>query len=388
MLNLTELKRKEDIHTYSYSVSKGTDKTSDVKAAGIKGKIKNQDTEQTNQSFKSCMNNAASTADKTSKSDYTQVQWDAQRKKNNAIAKLQIIDGDVAALERVAPNASEDVKSAWMDAARETGFNGLGYGTDGDSSQATSLYAEMKTSAKMTDNNISGVQDILGGTVDSAIDAISSAKYDRINSKASGTINVNAEKEIKFYDSLLQKLNGLKDGSYLPDFSSVFDRMNKIHDEIFPFADNGNAVEKEVPQNYYASAFFHETTTTAPDGESYELKARYPENYDPVNPVIEVYVKGKDERLFVVKVNDVNPQNASQTELYGLFSYAEDDRNVPRNIDPESADIYYSSLDRKYDKMKEEAGTEPEEIKMVNSFKSMDNLSYWDRKELLESINF
>ncbi|WP_026510019.1 hypothetical protein [Butyrivibrio sp. LC3010] len=373
MLNLTELKHGQDIYTNKY------------KAVNAKiNDLKNTRTD----NFAICFNNAANTAQKTSQSDYSKAEWEAQRKKNTAIGKLQRIDGDVAALERVAPNASEAVKSAWIDAARETGYNGLGYVDGNKESVATSLYGEMKESAKMTDNNISGVQDILGGTVDSAIDAINVAKYERNNSEITSANKAYVSKENAFYDSFLQKLNGLKDGSYVPGSSSTFDRMNKNNQDMFPQDDSTVSEKSDVPQNYYGSAFFHETTTVSENGEEHDLKAKYPDDYDPVNPVVEVYVTGNgQESLYKVNVNEVDPESASKTELYGLFAYVEDDRNVPRNIDPYSSDIYYSRLDGKIEKLKEESLVGQDESQMAGGFRTMDNLSYWDRRELIESVN-
>ncbi|WP_051205983.1 hypothetical protein [Butyrivibrio sp. FC2001] len=417
MLELSKVKQVQNIGTYNYNSSNsaskakaGTTSTNGTnittsKVSGAKEVTKTQKTNvpaKTNkaqssankpktQSFQAHLNNAAATPQLTSNSDYTAEEWDAQRKKNSAISKLQKTDADVAALERVAPNASEEVKSAWMDASEETGTNGLGYDEDPSKNTATRLYAEINNSAKMTDNSVSGVQDILGGTVDSAIDAVSSAKQDRVN--MTGDDSDTADKEVEFYDELLENLNGIKDGTYEPSDKSTFDRMNKNNMAIFPVDDSPSASAMDIPDRYSENYFFHSTTSSDENGVEFELKAKYPADYDPTNPKIEVYSSydGK-ENLYEVDVNSVNPETASQTELYGLFAYVEDDKNIPRTIDPNSSDLYYSALDRKLEVIHQDdsknvnSNNDTELAATMNTFRTMDNLSYWDKKELLESV--
>ncbi|WP_408070885.1 hypothetical protein [Butyrivibrio sp. JL13D10] len=352
-------------------------------------------------------NNAAPTPEKKSQSDYTDAEWDAQRKKNIAISKLQQTDSDIAALERVAPGASEEVKKAWVDASRKTGYNGLGYNNDISQNSATRLYAEMTASTKMTDNSAAGVQDILGGTVQSAIDAVLSAKHDLTLSENSSDLNSN--KELAFYDAFLDKLNGLQDGTYVPSDISIFDQMHKSNIDVLPngsddsqmqpelLVSTGNAAnETEIPEGYLGSAFFHRTTSSDVNGISFDLYAKYPEGYDPQNPKVEVYTNYLgEEKLYEVSINDVNPETATQTELYGLFAYIEDDKNIPRNIDPASSDLYYSALDRKLEILHQSSSAQDDTDSdqetyiagNINAFRPMDNLSYWDKKELLESIH-
>ena len=370
MMELTGIKEQNGIYTYSYKVDP-------PKNAGKAG------SGQQEQSFAECFNNAANIEQKTSKSDYTQAEWDAQRAKNNAIGKLQKVDPDVAALERVAPNASEEVKSAWIDAAKETGYNGMGYGGSG----ATRLFADLAESARMTDNSIAGVQDLLGGTVESAIDAISSASYDRAHIDSDSADPENLRKEQEFYDSFLEKLNGLKDRSYIPSDESTFERLNKGNLEVLPGDGVEGAEALEVSDNYGQGYFFHKTTAMDADGNRFELSARYPGDYDKTDPSVEVYVLYKgQESLYKVDVGSGDPDSASQTELYGLFAYIEDDKNVPRNIDPDSSDIYYSGLDKKYEKIRSEGVTETDTEEMLTGFKSMDTLSYWEKKDLRKSL--
>ena len=378
MVELTGIGEQNGIYTYSYKITPGKTPVNNS-AKTTSG------TDKADQTFAQMFNSAAATAsntaDKTSKSEYSQNELEAQRAKNNAIGKLQRLDADVAALERVAPNASEEVKRAWLDASSETGYNGMGYGGD-----ATRLFVELSTSARMTDNSVAGVQDLFGATVDSAIDAVSTASYDRAHMDANGVSPENIEKEQEFYSSLLGKLEGLKDGSYIPSEQSTFDRMNKVNPEVLP-QESQIAVPMDISDGYDQGFFFHKTTSTDASGNTFELMAKYPDDYDMANPKVDVFVRyNGEESLYRVDINSVKPETASQTELYGLFSYIEDDKNVPRNIDPESSDIYYSGLDRKLERIKNEGYTDSNIQEMVESFKSMDTLSYWDKKELKNSF--
>lgn len=386
MMELTGISEQNGIFTYSYKVTGQTvPESNKSRATG---------TDETDQGFSDIFKSvaessgsagkmAAIAASKTSQSEYSQEETDAQRAKNNAIGKLQKLDGDVAALERVGPNAPEEVKSAWLDAASETGYNGMGYGGGG----ATRLFADLAESARMTDNSLSGVQDLLGGTVDSAIDAISSASYDRAHMDLGGTDPENARKEQAFYDSYLEKLEGLKDGSYIPSDVSIFERVNKDNLEVLPQDESQSAIPLEITEGYEQGVFFHKTIVTDDQGNGFELMAKYPEDYDMANPTVNVFVRyNGQESLYKIDINSVKPETASQTELYGLFSYIEDDKNVPRNIDPESSDIYYSGLDRKLELIKGERDDGANVEEMVNGFKSIDTLSYWDKKELKNSL--
>ncbi len=364
MVELTGIKKSGGIYTYSYRVDPP----------------KNAANADEGESFAACLNNAANIADKASKSEYSKEELEAQKVKNQAIGKLQKLDPDVAALERVAPNASEEVKGAWLDAAKEAGCNGLGYGSTG----ATRLCADLAESTRMTDNSAAGVQDLLGGTVESAIDAISAANYDREHIDSGTADPTGIEKEKAFYAAFLDKLNGLLDGSYAPSEASTFERMNKNNEEVLPGDGEGAAVPLEVGENYGERAAFHRTTGADAEGITFEVSARYPEDYDKTNSSIEVLVKYKGkENLYRVDVMSVEPEKASQAELYGLFAYIEDDKNVPRSIDPDSSDIYYSALDRKLEKIRNAANEQNDAMEMVKSFNSMDNLSYWDKKDLM-----
>lgn len=77
-------------------------------------------------------------------------------------------DYDEKAFASVGANAPEEVKQAWMEAAKETGVNGLGIFGNG---MLTHLSKMMVQRAENWMNGIGETNDILGNTVQSAIRA-------------------------------------------------------------------------------------------------------------------------------------------------------------------------------------------------------------------------
>ena len=68
--------------------------------------------------------------------------------------------------------------------------------------------------------------------------------------------------------------------------------------------------------------------TTIPYGNtniSYGMTARYSECSTPENPIIQITSNyGGEKRIYDVKVNEVNPRNASQLEMFALMTYQDD----------------------------------------------------------------
>ena len=121
------------------------------------------------------------------------------------------IDYDEKAFASIGAKAPAEVKQAWMEAAKETGANGLGMSGSG---KLTHLSAMM---VKQMVNRISGAgktNDLLGSTVQSAIRATEQALFDIDNpspleSPKSMEVLRQYEKERAVYQSFLKKLNAL-----------------------------------------------------------------------------------------------------------------------------------------------------------------------------------
>ena len=134
-------------------------------------------------------------------------------------AETDKIDYDERAFEYLAPNAPEEVKKAWMEAAKETGANGLGMGKDGKSTHITAIMS-IRLTNQLKGCYSSGVRsdlsggDLLGSTVASALSVAKQALYDREHplepiSHRSWEVQKQIEKEMEFYKAFIDKLKQL-----------------------------------------------------------------------------------------------------------------------------------------------------------------------------------
>lgn len=112
------------------------------------------------------------------------------------------------AFAMVGANAPDHVKQAWMEAARESGVNGLGMAGNGILTHISKMMAQRLT------NQLSGsgeTNDLLGSTGQSAVRAVERALYDLDHprspeSRKSMEVQRQQEKERVFYRSFLEKL--------------------------------------------------------------------------------------------------------------------------------------------------------------------------------------
>ena len=119
-------------------------------------------------------------------------------------------DYDEKAFEMVGPHAPQDVKDAWMEAAKEVNANGLGIRGNGMMSHISQMMVQrLNKILKGETENI----DILGNTVQSAIRATEQALYDLDHPRAPAYRTIEAEhariKEREFYVAFLEKLEKL-----------------------------------------------------------------------------------------------------------------------------------------------------------------------------------
>lgn len=120
-------------------------------------------------------------------------------------------DYDERAFGSVGANAPEEVKQAWMEAAKEAGVNGLGISGNG---MLAHLSQMMVQRAENWMNGIGATDDILGSTVQSAIKAATQAIYGLdhpLSTDSLKSIEVQRQqmKERAFYQSFLDKLGAL-----------------------------------------------------------------------------------------------------------------------------------------------------------------------------------
>lgn len=121
------------------------------------------------------------------------------------------VDHDEKAFASVGANAPEEVKQAWLEAAKEIGANGLGMSGNG---MLTHLSQMMVQRLENWMNGIGWTNDILGSTVQSAIRATKQALYDLdhpLSPDSVKSIEVQRQqvKERAFYQLFLDKLDAL-----------------------------------------------------------------------------------------------------------------------------------------------------------------------------------
>lgn len=117
---------------------------------------------------------------------------------------------DEKAFEMVGRGAPQEVKDAWMDAAKEVNANGMGIRGNGMMSHISQMMVQRfhKQLKGETDNF-----DILGSTVESAIQATKQALYDlehpRVYTPRSIEVQQARIKEGEFYRAFLERLEQL-----------------------------------------------------------------------------------------------------------------------------------------------------------------------------------
>ena len=125
-------------------------------------------------------------------------------------AQDKTTDYDEKAFDMVGPNAPQDVKDAWMGAAKEVNANGLGIRGNGMMSHISQMMVQRLN--KMLKGETENF-DIFGNTVESAIQATKKALYDLDYPLAPAYRTIEAEqariKEREFYVAFLERLERL-----------------------------------------------------------------------------------------------------------------------------------------------------------------------------------
>ncbi|MCM1083599.1 MAG: hypothetical protein NC393_09475 [Clostridium sp.] len=120
-------------------------------------------------------------------------------------------DYDEKAFDMVGPNAPQEVKNAWIEAAEEVNANGLGIRENGMMSHISQMMVQ-RFNKMLKGENVDNL-DILGNTVETAIQATKKALYDLEHSMAPAYRSIEAEqariKEKEFYTAFLEKLGAL-----------------------------------------------------------------------------------------------------------------------------------------------------------------------------------
>ena len=147
---------------------------------------------------------------------WNQVMQDYETKKteNRDVTEAQVQellkDNNERSFDVYGPNAPEEVKQAWLEAAKETNINGVGMQSNGMMSHITQL--DVQRAIKWSNGEDA---DVLGTTVESARQAVEKALYDLENplpenENRSAEVLKSIEKEKEFYKAFLEKLQAIQ----------------------------------------------------------------------------------------------------------------------------------------------------------------------------------
>ena len=122
-------------------------------------------------------------------------------------AQGKAVNQDEKAFEMVGPNAPQEVKDAWMEAAKEVNANGMGIRGNGMMSHISQMMVQrLNKQLKGETGNF----DILGNTVGSAIQAMKKVLYDLEHPVVYTSRSIEVQqariKEGEFYRAFLEKL--------------------------------------------------------------------------------------------------------------------------------------------------------------------------------------
>ncbi len=121
-------------------------------------------------------------------------------------------DVDEKAFAMVGPNAPQDVKDAWMEAAQEVNANGLGIKGNGMLSHISQMMVQRLNKQMKGDGDVDSL-DVLGNTAESAIQATKQALYNLdhpvVYVPKSIEVQQACMKEREFYIAFLEKLEKL-----------------------------------------------------------------------------------------------------------------------------------------------------------------------------------
>ena len=137
----------------------------------------------------------------------------AVQKNENINPYMAEADFDEKAFDMIGPNTPRDVKDAWMEAAKDVNANGMGIKKNGMLSHISQMMVQRLNKQLKGDGDADNI-DILGNTIESAIQATSQALYDLDHPREYVPKSIEVQracmKEREFYVAFLEKLEKLK----------------------------------------------------------------------------------------------------------------------------------------------------------------------------------
>ena len=136
----------------------------------------------------------------------------AVKESENTNRYMPEADFDEKAFDMIGSNAPQDVKDAWMEAAKEVNANGLGIKGNGMLSHISQMMVQRLNKQMKGEDDVDNI-DILGNTTESAIQATKQALYDLDHPKEYVPKSIEVQracmKEREFYVAFLEKLEKL-----------------------------------------------------------------------------------------------------------------------------------------------------------------------------------
>ena len=137
----------------------------------------------------------------------------AKQENKNINPYMEDTDFNEKAFDMIGPNASQDVKDARMEAANEVNANGMGITKNGMLSHISQMMVQRLNKQLKGDGDVDNI-DILGNTIESAIQATSRALYDLDHPREYVPKSIEVQracmKEREVYVAFLEKLEKLK----------------------------------------------------------------------------------------------------------------------------------------------------------------------------------
>lgn len=146
--------------------------------------------------------------------DIPQFSTERAKQENESINPYMAdVDFDEKAFDMIDPNAPQEVKDAWMEAAKEVNANGMGIKKNGMLSHISQMMVQRLNNQMKGEGDVDNI-DILGNTIESAIQATSQALYDLDHPREYVPKSIEVlqacMKEREFYVAFLEKLEKLK----------------------------------------------------------------------------------------------------------------------------------------------------------------------------------
>ena len=157
--------------------------------------------------------NGVSYENRRRQNDIPQFSTERVKQENESINPYMAeADFDEKAFDMIGPNAPQDVKDAWMEAAKEVNANGLGIKGNGMLSHISQMMVQRLNKQLKGDGDADNI-DILGNTTESAIQATSRALYELDHPREYVPKSIEVQracmKEREFYVAFLEKLEKL-----------------------------------------------------------------------------------------------------------------------------------------------------------------------------------